>query len=200
MTTIFPSISSVGWGVKRSPVFATIASKHVSGKVARASYGVWPLWKFELVYDVLLSDPATAWLQTLRGFFEAQNGQLTPFYFQDPEFYNNYNQVLGTGNGSQTDFTFVRSVGSYYTEPVNAVATLVKVYLNGVVQSSGYSLVTSGPYPVLRFTTAPASGVQVMADFTYYFLCRFVGDVHDYEEFMKRMHTLQSCAFITVKP
>ncbi len=111
--TLFPSIPSLAWAVLREPVFSTLASKHVSGKTTRATNAVFPLWKFTLTYDVLLSDPSTMCLQQLRGFFESMYGQETTFLFQDPEFYNNYHQVLGTGNGSQTDFPFIRSLGSY---------------------------------------------------------------------------------------
>ncbi len=197
--TLFPSIPSLAWAVLREPVFSTLASKHVSGKTTRATNAVFPLWKFTLTYDVLLSDPSTMWLQQLRGFFESMYGQETTFLFQDPEFYNNYHQVLGTGNGSQTDFPFIRSLGSYYSEPVGQVATLVNVYLGGVLQSSGFS-VQYTPYPVLRFSTPPGAGVQVMADFTYYFVCRFLADDMDFEEFMNQMHAAQRVQFQSVKP
>ena len=197
--SIYPTLPTLGWSVLREPVFSTLKSTHVSGKVARATNAVFPVWKFTLMYEVLLSDPGTQQLQQLRGFFESLYGQNTTFLFLDPEFYNAYHQVLGTGDGTQTDFPFVRSLGSYYSEPVGQVGTLVNTYLNGVVQGSGFS-VQYTPYPVLRFASPPGAGVQVMADFTYYFLCRFGNDSMDFEEFMKQMHTLQQCQFMSVKP
>jgi uncharacterized protein (TIGR02217 family) len=183
----------------REPYFNTRKSSHASGKTTRSTSSVFPIWRFTLTYEVLLSDPSTMWLQQLRGFFEAQYGQDAPFLFLDPEFYNAFHQVLGIGNGAQTDFPFVRSLGAYYTEPIGQVGTLVNAYLGGVVQGSGFS-VQYTPYPVLRFATAPGAGVQVMADFTYYFVCRFMVDDIDFEEFMHLMHTVQQCQLTSVKP
>lgn len=61
-----------------------------------------------------------------------------------------YSYALYTGNGSTTDFVFNFP---YLSQ------THVKVYVNGVLQVSGYSLVTTtGP---VRFTNAPANGVSV---------------------------------------
>jgi hypothetical protein len=196
---LLPSIPSLGWSVLREPIFSTLQSTHVSGKVARCTNAVFPQWRFTLTYEVLLSDPATLWLQQMRGFFESLFGQNSLFLFDDPEFDNNFHQVLGTGDGVKTDFPFVRSIGAYYTEPVGQVATLVNAYLGGVVQGSGFSIQYT-PYPVLRWSTPPGVGVQVMADFTHYFVCRFGSDTNDFEEFMKQMHTLKACQFISVKP
>lgn len=196
---LFPAIPSVGWSVLREPVFSTLSSSHVSGVLRRATNAVFPQWKFTLTYDVLLSDPTTQWLQQMRGFFESLYGQNATFLYDDTEFDNNFHQVLGTGNGVQTDFMLTRSIGAFYTEPIGELATLVNVYLAGVVQGSGFS-VQHAPYPVLRFATPPGAGVQVMADYTNYFVCRFGADTNDFEEFLKYMHTFKACQFITVKP
>jgi len=58
--------------------------------------------------------------------------------------------VSYTGNGSSTDYTFPFPYLS---------KTHIKVYLNGVVQSSGYSFLTASS---IRFTSAPTAGVAIV--------------------------------------
>lgn len=197
---VFPSIPTQGWSVLRAPVFNTLKSQHVSGKVARANLAAFPLWRFTLTYDVLFSGAGTPqYLEQLRGFFESLTGQQQTFLFLDPEFNNNFNQVLGTGDGTTTDFALTRSIGAFYTEPIGQIGTLVNAYLGGVAQGSGFS-VQNTPYPVLRWATPPGVGVQVMADYTSYFLVRFMNDDMTFEEFMKQMHAANQVQFQSVKP
>jgi len=65
------------------------------------------------------------------------------------------------------------------------------------VQSSGFALTTPN---TLTFTTAPASGVAISANFSYAFNCRFLDDQMDFEEFMSNLWRLDSMKFRSVKP
>jgi hypothetical protein len=70
------------------------------------------------------------------------------------------------------------------------------VYLNNVLQSSGWSL--SQPNSLV-FTSAPASGAAVTATFTYAFQCRFADDNLDFEQFMQNLWKADSVKFKSVR-
>jgi hypothetical protein len=93
-------------------------------------------------------------------------------------------------------FPLLRTVGAY-SEQVQAANVVSAVYINGVAQAGGSWAVTNGNQ--IAFAAAPASGAMITADFSYYFVCRFLDDVHDYEEFMYQIHKLGSCKFRSVR-
>jgi hypothetical protein len=75
------------------------------------------------------------------------------------------------------------------------VTAVAAVYLDGVVTPSGWKV--SGN--VITFDAAPASGVVISADFSYGFLCRFLEDTLDFEEFMDNLWSLKSLKFRQVR-
>jgi len=92
----------------------------------------------------------------------------------------------------------VRSVGGA-TETVQGTSGVTAVYLNGVSQSSGWT-VSSGYAPAIVFSTAPGAGVAVTVDFGLLWLCRFSEDVQDFEEFMTMLFELRTLRLTTVRP
>jgi hypothetical protein len=107
------------------------------------------------------------------------------------------NQSLGTGDGSETDFQIIRSWGGYYDETIQYLnpyppyfgwgeggwgegfwggggitgfAEPPYVYLDGVLQYSGYSIGTDS---VITFDAPPGVGVEVTVDFSFFVRCRF---------------------------
>jgi uncharacterized protein (TIGR02217 family) len=161
---------------------------------------VFPNWEFTLSYEYLGSRDAQQWLQQLRGFFESMAGQYWQFQFTDPEFNHVAGQALGTGDGYNQVFALVRPVGSAdFVEPVSIVIS-VSVYLNGVLQTSGWVTSYDYQFPSIKFLTPPTLGAVVTADINYAFLCRFGTDSVDFEEFMRGFHTVQSLVFRSLKP
>ena len=205
-TVAFPDFTlaanGAGWSVHRSPTWSTQIAAAVSGREVRNPNYVLPLYAFELTYDALLSGGAPVGalgaqtLQALMGFFLQMQGQLFGFLFTDPDFCQQAAGLCGAGNGSATTFPLVRSVGNY-TEQVQAANVVTAVYVNGVALASSAWALSNGNELVL--SAAPANGALVTADFSYYFVCRFTDDVHDYEEFMAQLHTLKSCKFRSVR-
>ncbi len=196
----FPSGVPNGFSVIRTPIFSTSRIHHANGKAVALAHAAFPVYEFDLVYEVLPSAGGLQWLQQLRGFYEAMQGQYGEFGFTDPN--NNYvaGQILGTGNGYMNLFAFERDVGSGgFSEPVAIVAAVDAVYLNGVAQASGWAMDYSKKYPSIRFTTPPPSGAVVTADFHYQFLCRFKTDSIGFGEFMSGLHGA-TLALRTVKP
>src|SRR4029453_17117387 len=78
-------------------------------------------------------------------------------------------QLLGTGDGTQTEFQLLKHYPSGSVIEVRTiskpVAGTVKVYLDGVEQLSGWSVDTTTG--LVTFSTAPAAGVEVTADFEF---------------------------------
>jgi len=194
----FPSFAMLGWSVNISPIFSTATALHVSGKELRAAKYATPLWKIELNFDVLRMTAPQAELQTIVGFFEQCRGENAPFYFEPPELSPVFAQTIGTGDGSTTVFAFDVPIGGVSLSPAN-VGSSPNIYLDGVLQSSGYTVNTVVLSPSVTFTTAPAPGVAVAGDFHWFFLCRFDDDSADAEEFLSRLYALQSLRLKTVR-
>jgi uncharacterized protein (TIGR02217 family) len=197
----FPTLAGLGWSVHKKPVFSTVVASHVSGREVRDALYQNPIWQFELTFDGLDSS-ATGYpglggnsLQGLMGFFLQMQGQFGTFLYTDPTDNAATATDFATGDGTTTTFTFSRFMGSFL-EPVGWVLTVSDVYINGVSQSSGWSLSTPNS---LVFTTAPGSGASIAATFTYAFQCRFDSDDMDFEQFMSNLWKLDSLKFKSVR-
>jgi uncharacterized protein (TIGR02217 family) len=194
----FPAVPTRGWSVTFSPIFSIGAALHVSGREVRAAKYISPLWEIELNYDVLRMVSPNSELQQIIGFFEQCQGEDASFYFEPPTLSPVAAQALGIGDGTTTTFAFAVSIGDYALSPAN-VGTVSAVYLNGVAQSSGYTVNATALAPSVTFAAAPAAGVAVTADFDWYFLCRFDDDSETLEEFMSKLQALQSLKLRTVR-
>ena len=171
----FPAVPTLGWSVRYSPIFSTSSAPHVSGRESRAAKFVSGLWEIELNYDVLRMTSLNTELQQIIGFFETCGGEGASFYFEPPTLSPMTGQALGTGDGATTALPFSVSIGGYALVPAS-VGPVTAVYLDGVVQSGGFTVDTTALAPSLTFATAPGPGVAVAADFHWSLLCRFDDD------------------------
>jgi uncharacterized protein (TIGR02217 family) len=187
----FPAVPTLGWSVMLSPIFSTAAGLHVSGREVRAAKSVSPLWAIELNYDLLRMVSPNTELQEIVGFFEECGGEMSSFYFETPTLSPACAQALGTGDGATTTFAFTVTIGGAAMTPAN-IGAVSAVYLDGVAQSSGFTVNATALAPSVTFATPPPAGVAVTADFHWYFLCRFDDDSVDTEEFMAALYALQS--------
>ena len=95
-----------------------------------------------------------------------------------------------------TTFQLVRrmpagaAAGLGFSEPIIAPSVISAVYLNGVSQPNPAAW-TAGSNGLFSFVSAPALGVAITADFTYYFLVRFHDDNADFENFLWQLWTLK---------
>ncbi len=189
MTAIFPTLPGLSWSVTKQPRFATRIQRAVSGRELRALDQPNPIWTWTLSYSVLRDGGSYDELRTLMGFFLDQQGAFGPFLFVDPTDNGVTGQVLGTGDGGTAAFQLVRTMGGF-AEPITAPNAVADVYVNGVVQiPSGYSV--GADTGVVTFTTPPAAGETVSADFTYYFRVRFADDTAEFENFMFQLWSLR---------
>ncbi len=195
----FPTLATTGWSTHVRPRFGTDIADHVSGRSSRRPRYASAYYDVELTYDVLRSDATHLEMQTIAGFFAEMGGAATPFWIAPPGLSDVAGQILGVGDGATTVFPLVRSVGSY-TEPVAGTSDVAAAYLNGVAQSGSSWSISGGYAPAIVFGAAPAPGVVVSADFGVLWLCRFVDDALDFEEFMAMLFTLGIVKLTTVRP
>jgi len=126
-------------------------------------------------WDISYGLDSKANREAVLAFFYARQGKAHSFRFKDWTDYEigvastGTPQSIGTGDGTTKKFQIVRKYTSggytfsrYITRPVSGT---VKIYLDGVEQTSGVSVdLTTG---VVTFTSAPASGkvVGVVCEF-----------------------------------
>ena len=205
MALIFPALPGLAWSVTKSPTFQTRIQRAVSGRELRALDYPYPLWQFTLVFDFLRDNPAAGYdeLRTLMGFYMLCQGAYGTFLFQDPSDDRVSGQQIGTGDAITTVFQLQRAMGRTlpgggFSEPIVAPNVLSEVYLNGIFQDPvtySVDLMTG----LVTFNTAPASGLTITADYSYYFRCRFIDDSYAFENFMFQLWQLKKLTFISVR-
>jgi uncharacterized protein (TIGR02217 family) len=197
----FPVLPGQGWSVHKRPTFSTRVASHASGREVRSPLYTNTLYEFELTYDGLSSGSGFPGagnnsLQALMGLYLQCQGQYGTFLYTDPTDNAVSGQAIAVGDGTTTTFTFERTLGGA-TEPVSWVTSVANVYVNGTAAASGWSLTQPN---TLTFTSAPASGAAITADFSYAFVCRFLDDQEDFENIMSGLWQVQSLKFRSVKP
>jgi len=167
----------ISYGAKGGPECSTDITEMFSGKEQRNINWSQPRAKYTVSHGV----KTQAQLDDLIAFFRVRQGRAIGFRFKDWTDYQAFAQNLGTGNGVITQFQLVKKYTSSTTitrtilKPVNN-GTL-KIYLNAVLQSSGFTMdYTTG---IVTFTTAPGAGVVVTADFEFDVPVRFDTDYLD---------------------
>ena len=205
MALIFPALPGLAWSVTKTPTFQTRIQRAASGRELRVLDYPYPLWQFALVYDFLRDNPAAGYdeLRTLLGFFMLCQGAFGTFLFRDPSDCQVLRQPIGVGNASTTAFQLQRSMGTAlpgggFLEPIIAPDVVGAIYCNGITQDpSTYSVDPNTG--LVTFGLAPAVGLIITVDFTYYFRCRFLDDKYDFENFMHRLWQLKKLTFISVR-
>ena len=182
---VFPYLPGQNITVNKSPTWSTEVIKSASGRRRATSYYPYPLWQFEVSYEVLRktgasSRPTTDELLKMWEFFNLQAGQFGAFLFVDPTdcvIPSTAQASFGTGDGSTKIFQLQRQIYTW-SEPVYDVYQPV-IYDNGTVVSSG---LTFSPNGVVTFTTAPAAGHALTWSGEFYFGCCFTQDDLSFEQ------------------
>ncbi|MDE1145645.1 MAG: DUF2460 domain-containing protein [Azospirillaceae bacterium] len=194
MTAIYPALAGLGYSVVKKPTWSTKIATAASGRETRMAFWSAPIWQFTLTYD-FLRDTATAnELKSLLGFYLQMQGAFGSFLFVDPDDNQATGQTLAVGDGMTMSFVLVRTFGGY-VEPVGGVTGSVVPYVDGIRQTSGFSAAGN----VLTFSTPPANGAVISADFTYAFLCRFQEDGLEFEKFAAQLWQTKQVGLISVR-
>jgi uncharacterized protein (TIGR02217 family) len=201
--------------VKRTFAFDTTISKAASGRETAVSWREMPEYSFELDWNFVDDNdamvqpsqsgaPTYTELATLIGFFQAQHGQLLPFYLRlsDLTFKPGDSLVTGQqiaiGDAVTTNFQLCRTVGSYLEplqmpDPAGAVA----IYVNGAQKTvtTDYTILPAG---IVQFTAAPALNAVISADIPFVYLCRFDADDMDVDQWAQFIYECKSLKLRTV--
>lgn len=178
---------AIAFLAKGGPVFSTTVNKGFSGAEQRNQNWAKSLGK----WDISLTSKPQSYFQNVYDFFLNVAGKATAFRFYDAKDCAASAQPIGVGDGANSLFQLQRTyaVGSstyvrIIDKPITAsvmkydgtyCTNTVAVYLNGVKQLTGWTVdYTTG---LVTFTSPPALGVLVTADFQFNYPARFDTDV-----------------------
>lgn len=170
--TRFPE--NISYGSSGGPEYSTDVVATVSGHEQRNSNWSQARARYNVAHGVKTQDQ----LDALIAFFRARKGRACGFRFKDWTDYRAENQLLGIGDGVATQFQLVKRYESGEESETRIihkpVAGTVRIYLDSVLQESGVTVdITTG---MVEFGTAPASEVEVSADFEFDVPVRFDSD------------------------
>lgn len=212
---VYPTVRGLTFPVKRTPTFDTFVQAASNKTEVRLAYYRNPLWRWELTYNYLKDNPndlisgaVDTDLVQLQGFYLQMGGKLGTFLYDDVQpgtlpgagpWDSVSGQPIGTGDGATTIFQLIRTTGGF-TEFIQAPYTNPQptVYRNGVaaVYGTDFSVNNIGQ---ITFASAPASGVAITADFSYYWPVRFDDDSLDFDEFMFQLWELNTVKLVQVR-
>lgn len=164
-------------GFTITPVWTTVITTFDALTEQRKQKQLFAKYDVSIQYPdgVLLAD-----VQTLWDFYMAMKGAYTPFYIYDIESMEHAGLFAGWGDGATTTFDIPAKTTSNHA-----------IYIDGILQSSGYSILTGGGAESsdrVQFSSAPVSGAIITCDFTGYLRMR----VRFTEDRLSRQHFINS--------
>jgi uncharacterized protein (TIGR02217 family) len=173
---------AIGQGASVSPGFSTNIVTTISGHEKRNSD--WADARLE--FDVGPGIRSEQELRALIAFFRARRGAAKAFRFRDPYDHSSQDmvgepsptdQILGQGDGQQTEFQLVKNYDDSAGEPQQRLITRpdpdsLQVAIDGQV-AAGWSL---APMGTVAFDAPPAEGSDVTAGFLFDVPVRFASD------------------------
>ncbi|TAE82246.1 MAG: TIGR02217 family protein [Alphaproteobacteria bacterium] len=164
----------ISYGSSGGPVFSTLITSTVAGYEQRTSH--WS--EARAVYNVAHGVKTQHQLDQLIAFFRARRGRAQGFRFKDWSDYHGTNVTLATANGTTTIFPLVKHYMSGTDTAIRRihkpVTGTVKIYHNGTLQNSGYSV--NNTTGIITYNNAPANGVVISADYEFDVPVRFETD------------------------
>lgn len=211
---VLPTLN--GFSVHKKPTVQANVQEMVLGNELTFAFQAFPLWEFELTYEVLrtqtenwnASDEDLSGLtefEQIAAVFAACRGQYGRFYYDDPTDNSRLGQFIANGDGFTTSFRVVRSWGGgnlELLEPVGGVNTNKSfvLYQNGIPQAPGaYGISVDKTMVNCLGGYIPPPGVTLTMDFYFFYLCRFLEDLADFEEFLSNRWGVKSFKFRSVK-
>lgn len=210
-TPVFPTLRP-GFPVHVRPTYSSIVQTSVSGVEQISAKQAYPLWEFEIMFELLADETQNIIkdashfavgkkeLQEIAGLFLVCRGQYGRFFYKNPRDFRRLNQHIATGDGVRTVFRLMRTWSTWFIEPVGGIDMLdpINVYLDGVLQGPGVASIDADLINVV-FTDPVPLGTIVTMDYSFYYFCRFIEDIQDFEQFFHHMWALQSCKFRSAK-
>ncbi|WBQ09881.1 DUF2460 domain-containing protein [Hyphomonadaceae bacterium ML37] len=167
----------ISYGASGGPGYSTTVVTTVSGHERRNANWAAARGRWNVAHGLKKREQVAA----LIAFFRARRGRAYGFRFRDWTDYQALAQLIGVGDGATKTFQLIKRYASGGEIEARIIAKpvpgTVKIYRDGVEVVSGWSVNTSTG--LVTFTTAPASGVQVTADFEFDVPVRFDSDQMD---------------------
>ena len=153
------------FGLKEDIEYSTLIFESDSGKEKRRSkrsQGIRTL-------DCFLNSESEEAIDLIWDFFKARKGRFDSFWVKFPTSHKIANEAVGTGNDIDTVFNLDLF-------PIDTAS--IKVYLNGVQITSGFTVINDLTNEVskITFVSPPSAGVAITADYEYYIQVRFEED------------------------
>ena len=217
---VLPYLPGQSVTLTKAPKWSTGVIRAASGRERRTAVWSFPLWQFELQYEVVRARPGVAELAAMWEFFSVMQGQFGPWLFVDPTNCQLPTSLLldasgqpltdssgafltdgsgaptgyafGTGDGATTTFQLARPINSF-SEPVYAAFEPV-ILDNGAL--AGAHSVAHGQ---VTFSVAPASGHVLSWFGFFYFGCRFLQDDLSFEQIVQQLWSGKSLKFTSLR-
>lgn len=192
---ILTPLVGMKWPFTRGNKFSTTIKTAVSGREYRTQNWSYPKYEWKLDYEVLRETSSFVEMRYLMGFVNARGGSFDSFLYADPDDYTVTAQVLGTGDGTTTQFQLVRAWGGY-VEPVYNLNGTASIFVNGVLKTitTDYTISAAG---LVSFVAAPGAALPVTATFSFYWRVRFNKDGFDFSQMMQKLWQLNGLGFIS---
>jgi uncharacterized protein (TIGR02217 family) len=158
-------------GSKFGPTFRNVIQEAISGNEQR--FAQWTKCRAtgDLSYGLLTSADPLGDFKAILALWRGHFGSMYPFRFRDWGDYIATHSVFGTGDATKTQFQLsmtydpqailLGTAGSFfYVRAITLLATDVtpSIYISNVLQTTGYSISSSG---LVTFTSAPAAAAQL---------------------------------------
>jgi len=194
---VLPSLIGLNAEVIRTPTWTTNVQRTVAGVEIRGSYQLYPIYEFQLGYEVLKDGNLGTDLAALTGFYLARQGSYDNWLYSDPQDNSVTAATFGTGDGATTAFQLIRAYGAggfTYTEPVQNLNSAPAIYVNGVLKTltTDYTVSSSG---LVTFTVAPAAAAALTWTGTFYYRCRFLDDQLPFNRMMNGLWAAKALKF-----
>ncbi len=162
-------------GANGGPAWRTIVQTLSSGNEQRIQEWQEQRGAWQIGYGIT----TLALLQAVVDLFQAQKGRAFAFLFKDwSDFAGTAEATVPTvGDAVETDFQMTRNydtaVRSYARPITQTIDATVNVYIDTILQVSGFTLEAGG---IIRFSSPPAGGEVITADFEFDVPVRFNQD------------------------
>jgi len=155
-------------GMTGGPTFQNIIQESISGTEQRVRVWAKCRGEWDLSYTILDTADADGTFRAVLAVFRAHFGDLYAFPFKDWGDYQLTNELIGTGDGSDTTFQIIKTYdpsqiilnvpGSLtYVREIYLPASDLVVKINGVTQTitTNYTISSTG---LITFTSPPTTG------------------------------------------
>jgi len=169
----FPESPVPQYPIQITQNWKTIVSGFDGGQEQRRRKLDFPTFDVTLTFSALEQDE----IECLWNFYGARGGSYEEFFFFVPYVEEHKGLFIDVGDGTKTTFDIPGIIDGS-----------ASIYLDGILQESGYTLVVAGGEEGsdrVTFDVAPEEGVVISCDFTGYqrIRCRFAEDQMTKERF-----------------